>query len=64
MDACALAVHYSKAKEVQAVDIYCTQVKYLRRVKDTVGKVTMLREKTLTYRVESARIRDILNSKE
>lgn len=61
LDACALAVHYSKAKNAPHVDIHCTQVKYLRRIKGEVGKVSIMREKPIGYRVDEKRLIEILN---
>ncbi len=61
LDACALAVHYSKAKDASYVDIHCTQVKYLRRIKNEVGKVSVTREKPISYRVDQKKLLEILN---
>lgn len=61
LDACALAMHYSKAKNETHADIHYTQVKYLRRIKDCLGKVSVTREKNICYRRDEKRLADILS---
>ncbi len=58
LDAGNLAVHYSKARQNKAADLYVTQVKYLRRAKDgPKGKVLPTHEKNLSITIDEARLR-------
>lgn len=53
LDGAYLAIHYSKAKSQKKADLYYTQVKYLRRIKDgKTGLVTPTQEKNLFVTVD------------
>lgn len=61
LDAAVLAIHYSKAKNEKKVDLYYTQVKYLRRVKEgRTGLVLATQEKNLTVSADEDRVRKLL----
>ena len=61
IDAGTLAVHYSKAKSSGRADLYYTQVKYLRRVKDgKLGLVIPTQEKNLSVTLDEVRLRRLL----
>lgn len=61
LDASVLAIHYSKAKNEKKVDLYYTQVKYLRRVKDgRTGLVLATQEKNLTVCPDEDRVAKLL----
>lgn len=63
LDSACLAIHYSKAKSQGRADIYYTQVKYLRRIKDgRTGLVTPTREKNLFVVLDEQRIRKLTGS--
>lgn len=63
LDSACLAIHYSKAKSQGRADIYYTQVKYLRRIKDgRTGLVTPTREKNLFVVLDEQRIRRLTGS--
>ncbi len=63
LDAGTLALHYSKAKSSGKADLYYTQVKYLRRVKDgKQGLVIPTQEKNLSISLDEGRIRRLLQS--
>ena len=65
LDAACLAIHYSKAKSQGRADIYYTQVKYLRRIKDgKTGLVTPTREKNLFVTLDEQRIRRLTSGNE
>lgn len=65
LDAACLAIHYSKAKSQGRADIYYTQVKYLRRIKDgKTGLVTPTREKNLFVTLDEQRIRRLISGNE
>lgn len=65
LDASMLAIHYSKAKNEKKADLYYTQVKYLRRVKDgKTGLVLATQEKNLTVEKDEIRIRKLLEKGE
>ncbi|ADN01310.1 NFACT RNA binding domain-containing protein [Spirochaeta thermophila] len=65
LDAAQLAIHFSKAKHEEVVDLYCTHVKYLRRAKHgTLGTVIPTREKNITVRRDPARISSLLQREE
>lgn len=62
LDGANLAIHYSKAKEQGKADLYYTQVKYLRRVKDgKTGLVIPTQEKNLSVTMDEKRIKELLN---
>ncbi|MCF0262653.1 MAG: DUF814 domain-containing protein [Sphaerochaetaceae bacterium] len=61
LDAANIAVLYSKGRNNSSVDLYYTQVKYLRRAKDgKTGLVLPSQEKNLTIKPDSARIARLL----
>lgn len=65
LDAGNLAVFYSKGKNSGKGDIYYTQVKYLRRAKDSKqGLVLPTQEKNLHIALETERIEKLKKSKE
>ena len=62
IDAGNLAIHYSKAKGHQKVDLYYTQVKYLKKVKGgKAGLVLPTQEKNYTIDYDEKRIEALLN---
>lgn len=62
LDAGCLAAYYSKARKNLEANIYYTQVKYLRRVKDgPKGLVIPTLEKNLFVRFDDERIRELLS---
>lgn len=62
LDAGCLAAYYSKARKNLEANIYYTQVKYLRRVKDgPKGLVIPTLEKNLFVRFDDERIRQLLS---
>ncbi|MCA1754903.1 MAG: NFACT RNA binding domain-containing protein [Spirochaeta sp.] len=63
IDAGNLAVHYSKARGEQTVELYYTQVKHLRRAKHgALGLVIPTQEKNLRVRFDSERLQKLLSS--
>ncbi|MEM5946926.1 NFACT RNA binding domain-containing protein [Spirochaetia bacterium 38H-sp] len=65
MKAAQLAVHFSKANREKRVDLYCTQVKYLRRAKHgTLGTVIPTREKNIVIERDEALVDRILGGRE
>lgn len=61
LDAANIAVLYSKGRNLQSVDLYYTQVKYLRRAKDgKTGLVLPTQEKNLTIKPDMQRIKRLL----
>jgi predicted ribosome quality control (RQC) complex YloA/Tae2 family protein len=61
LDAANIAVLYSKGRNNRSVDLYYTQVKYLRRAKDSkTGLVLPTQEKNLTIKPEPERIARLL----
>lgn len=65
LDAGNLAIHYSKAKSQGRADLYYTQVKFLRRIKDgKTGLVTPTQEKNLHVVVDESRLSGLLLQKE
>ena len=65
LDAANIAVLYSKGRNNSSVDLYYTQVKYLRRVKDgKTGLVIPTQEKNLTIKPEPSRIARLLPKEE
>lgn len=65
LDAANIAVLYSKGRNASQVDLYYTQVKYLRRAKDgKTGLVLPSQEKNLTIKLDMARIRRLLPKEE
>ena len=60
LDGAALAIFYSKGRKNGEGDVYCTQVKHLRRAKGAPrGTVLPMREKNLYVKVDSARLREL-----
>ncbi len=58
LDAATLALLYSKAKESGQGDVFYTQVKYLKRVKEaTTGLVIPTQEKNLHVKIDPKRLR-------
>jgi predicted ribosome quality control (RQC) complex YloA/Tae2 family protein len=58
LDAANLALLYSKTKGSAQGDVFYTQVKYLKRIKEAkTGKVIPTREKNLHVKLDSGRIR-------
>lgn len=57
----ALAHHFSKKRYHEQVDIYYTQVKDLKRTKE-LGKVVVLRAKSISSRYDAELIRKILSN--
>ncbi len=65
IDAGNLAVHYSKAKGQHKVDLYFTQVKYLKKVKGgKAGLVLPTQEKNYTIDYDEKRVQKLLGSQE
>lgn len=65
LDAANLAIHYSKAKSQGKADLYYTQVKFLRRIKDgKTGLVTPTQEKNLFVTMDESRLKRLLLVKE
>jgi predicted ribosome quality control (RQC) complex YloA/Tae2 family protein len=65
LDAGNLALFYSKARSGGEADLFYTQVKYLRRVKDgPKGKVTPTQEKNLHIKADPARLRELEHCRE
>ena len=65
LDAANIAVLYSKGRNSSSVDLYYTQVKYLRRAKDgKTGLVLPTQEKNLTVKPDPARIARLLPKEE
>jgi len=61
LDAANIAVLFSKGRNLQSVDLYYTQVKYLRRAKDgKTGLVLPTQEKNLTIKPDTQRIARLL----
>ena len=61
LDAGHLAIYYSKARKNMDGNVYYTQAKYLRRVKDgPKGLVLPALEKNLFIRLDAARIKELL----
>ena len=57
LDAASLALHFSRAKNAGAGDVYYTQVKHLRRAKDAPkGLVLPTQEKNLHVKLDPTRI--------
>lgn len=57
LDAANLAVHYSKARGAKKADLYCTHVKYLRRVKNgKKGAVIPTHEKNICIEPDGERL--------
>jgi len=62
LDAGNLALHYSKAREEEKLDMHYTQVKYLRRVKNGPrGLVIPTQEKNLLIQRDDQRLQKILD---
>jgi len=63
IDAGQLAVHYSKARGEQTVELYYTQVKHLRRAKHgALGLVIPTQEKNLRVQADPGRLQRVLSS--
>lgn len=63
LDAATLALLYSKAKESRKADLYYTQVKYLRRVKDgKTGLVIPTQEKNFTIEMDDKRVQRLFST--
>lgn len=61
LDAANIAVLYSKGKNLKSVDLYYTQVKYLRRPKEgKTGLIIPTQEKNLTIKPDPQRIARLL----
>lgn len=61
LDAAQLAKWFSKAKNHAAADLYCTQVKYLRRAKNgPLGTVLPFHEKNIFIKDDQARLKRLL----
>ena len=64
LDAGNLAIFYSKGRNNREGNVFYTQVKYLRRVKDgPKGLVIPTQEKNLSIKLEDDRLRDMENDK-
>ena len=62
LDAASLAIHYSKAKKNGKADLYYTEVKYLRRVKDgKTGLVIPTQERNLHAVLDEKRVKELLS---
>ena len=62
LDAASLAIHYSKAKKNGKADLYYTEVKYLRRVKDgRTGLVIPTQERNLHAVLDEKRVKELLS---
>jgi predicted ribosome quality control (RQC) complex YloA/Tae2 family protein len=65
LDAATLALLYSKAKESRKADLYYTQVKYLRRVKDgKTGLVIPTQEKNFSIEMDDKRVQRLFSTGE
>jgi predicted ribosome quality control (RQC) complex YloA/Tae2 family protein len=63
VDAATLAAHFSSARGEELVDVLYTPRRYLRKPrKSAIGQVSLLREKVLRLRVETARLQRLLDS--
>ncbi len=63
LDAGNLAIHYSKAKGQKKVDLYFTQVKYLKKVKGgKQGLVLPTQEKNYTIDYDEKRVQKVLSN--
>ena len=61
LDAGSLALHYSRGRSGTHGDLFYTQVKYLRRVKDgKTGLVIPTQEKNLSVRIDDERLKRLL----
>jgi predicted ribosome quality control (RQC) complex YloA/Tae2 family protein len=61
LDAGCLAIYYSKARKNMEGNVYYTQAKYLRRVKDgPKGLVVPALEKNLFVRLDESRVQELL----
>lgn len=56
-----LAALYSKAKNESYADIYYTEVKYLKRIKHSIGLVTPIRSKNLQIKIDTQAAKNYLN---
>ncbi len=64
LDACELAVHFSKLKDVARAEVHVAQIKNVKKPKGAKpGLVYVLRGKTVHLRREPKRLRDILASR-
>lgn len=63
LDAGNLALYYSKGRASGKAELYYTQVKYLRRVKEgREGRVIPTQEKNISLRLDEERLRRVMNS--
>jgi predicted ribosome quality control (RQC) complex YloA/Tae2 family protein len=61
LDAGTLALYYSKGRSSGKGDLYYTQAKYLRRVKNgPKGLVIPTQEKNIAIKIEESRLRPLL----
>jgi predicted ribosome quality control (RQC) complex YloA/Tae2 family protein len=64
LDACELAVHFSKLKNASRADVHLTQIKNVKKPKGTKpGLVYVLRGKTIHLRRNPKRLQNILASR-
>ena len=64
LDACELAVHFSRLKNASRADVHVTQIKNVKKPKGTKpGLVYVLREKTIHLRRNPKRLQNILASR-
>lgn len=62
LDAAQIAAHYSKGKGEKNIDLYYTEVKYLRRVKDgKKGLVIPTHERNLNINYDENKVKEILS---
>ena len=65
LDAANLALHFSQGKKAGKADLYYTEVKYLRRVKNgKEGLVIPTQEKNLSVTLDERRVNLLLGRKE
>lgn len=64
LDAANLAIHYSKARKNNKADIFYTQVKNLKRIKNgKTGLILPMHEKNLRVEMDEERLKLILNGR-
>lgn len=64
LDAATLAIHYSKARKNNKADIFYTQVKNLKRIKNgKTGLILPMHEKNLRVEMDEERLKLILNGR-
>lgn len=65
LEAANLAAFYSKGRENSSVDLYCTQVRHLRRAKNgKTGLVLPTQEKNFTIKPDPQKARNLLGGQE